>query len=829
MSWRGWQWRRVAANRAVSSEETEYEHRSAKSKGSDWQRTAGAAPVGLCLALGRKVLAAQRRRAPSAIARPAILPAGRLHFRIHDWLDVRPGEGRRLWLACLGAFLLLAALTLGRALREALYLGAFPVNSLPVITAAYAALSLPAVLIFARLLAAQPPRRVVSGTVLVLGAGLALLWLFALRGVAWRALVVALYLWTAVGILLISSGFWVVAAELFPLRGAKRLFGLISAGGTAGAMATGLALGPLTARLPLIALLPVLVALHLALWLLLRLLPGEAAARPVEPTPRGSARESLALVWTNGHLRGLAFMIAAAAAASTLVDFQFKEAARARFADEQALTAYFGALYGWSGAAALVFQLLVASRLMSRAGIGAALAVLPLVLLLGSGAFALLPGLLLITVLRGADGSLRKSLLRPLLEFLYVPLAAGLRRRTKTFVDSVVDPCAEGLAAGLIALLVTGLGLPSRWLSLAVAALAAALLVMSRRMQRQYLDTLATRLGESGDGEARVAADLEDRRLLSGTFSRLDLSTLREGAPAAAQAPAAPGQGPPRTRAARLRSQRTSELLTALRSDEPWDEIAIGAAIGLLARDDLVKEVIPVLEDLGERALPQLIRVLTDEGQDLVVRRRIPRLLVRRGGESANAALLAVLRSPGFELRYRAALALAQREQLGRFQRDAASQARVWAAIHAELLRGRPALELQQLLDAEELSETARVQSRLGERRELSLEHLFRLLEFVLEPAPVRAAAAALLREDAQAASLALEYLAQVLPPGVRERLWAYIGDLSERERRRGARPIERVVQDLLDSRATLFGGELDRAALQRLIEERDAKSEGGA
>jgi hypothetical protein len=61
----------------------------------------------------------------------------------------------------------------------------------------------------------------------------------------------------------------------------------------------------------------------------------------------------------------------------------------------------------------------------------------------------------------------------------------------------------------------------------------------------------------------------------------------------------------------------------------------------------------------------------------------------------------------------------------------------------------------------------------------------------------------------------------------VRERLWAYIGDLSERERRRAARPLDRVVHDLLDSRATLFGGELDRAALQRLLDEHDAKSEG--
>lgn len=736
---------------------------------------------------------------------------------------MRPGEGRLLWLAALGAFLVLAALTLGKALREALYLGAFPVDSLPTITAAYAALSLPAVLLFTRLLAGRSPRRVLAGGVLVLAAGLALLWLLAQRGVAWRALVIGFYLWTAVGILLLASGFWVVVAELFPLRGAKRLFGLISAGGTAGAMTMGLSLGRLTEHFALLALLPLLVGLLLALWVLLRLLPTEAAAAaPPAAAARGSARESLGLVWTNGHLRGLALMIAAAAAASTLIDFQFKEAARAHFLDDQALTGFFGALYGWSGAAALVFQLLVASRLMSRAGIGAALAVLPLALLLGGSAFALLPGLSVIALLRAADGSLRKSLLRPLLEILYVPLPADLRRRTKTFIDSVVDPCAEGLAAGVIALLVSGLGLSSRWLSPVVIALAVALLVMGWRMQRLYLGTLAARLGESGDAAARVPTLADDRRLISGTFSRLDLSALREEAAGASTA-----AGPPRSRAARLRSRSASEARAALHGDEPWDEYAIAAAIGLLARDELVKEVIAALEGILPAALPQLVRALTDDGQDPVVRRRIPRLLVHGDAEGVDAALIAVLRSPGFELRYRAALALAKRERAGRFRRDPAGDPRIWAAIHAELLRGRPALELQQLLDAEELEGDARVHSRLGERRELSLEHLFRLLEFVLDPAPVRAAFDAIQHGDLQRASLALEYLAQVLPPGVRERLWAYIGDLSERERRRGARPLERVVQDLLDSQATLFGGELDRAALERLLAERDAKPKG--
>lgn len=739
---------------------------------------------------------------------------------------MRPGEGRPLWLAASGAFLVLAALTLGKALREALYLGAFPVASLPTITAAYAALSLPAVLLFTRLLATRSPRRVLAGGLLVLAAGLALLWLLALRGVAWRALVVGFYLWTAVGILLLASGFWVVVAELFPLRGAKRLFGLISAGGTAGAMAMGLSLGRLTEHFGLLALLPLLVGLLLALWVLLRLLPAEATHVAMVAAPaaaRDSARESMALVWTNGHLRGLALMIAAAAAASTLIDFQFKEAARAQFADDQALTGFLGALYGWSGAAALVFQLLVTSRLMSRSGIGAALAALPLVLLVGGGAFALLPGLLSIALLRAADGSLRKSLLRPLLEVLYVPLAADLRRRTKTFVDSVVDPCAEGLAAGLIALVVTGLGLPSRWLSPAIIALAGALLFMGWRMQRLYLGTLATRLGESGDGVAGTRSFADDRRLISGTFSHLDLRALREETLGAGNTEA----GPPRSRAARLRSRSAHEARAALRSAEPWDEYAVGAAIGLLARDELVNEVIAALEGILPAALPQLTRALTDDGQDPVVRRRIPRLLVRGEGESVNAALIAVLRSPGFELRYRAALALAKREREGRFRREPTGDPRIWAAIHAELLRGRPALELQQLLDVEELEGDALVQSRLGERRELSLEHLFRLLEFVLDPAPVRAAFGAVQHGDAQRASLALEYLAQVLPPGVRERLWAYIGDLSERERRRAVRPLERVVEDLLDSQATLFGGELDRAALERLLAARDAKPKG--
>ena len=55
-----------------------------------------------------------------------------------------------------------------------------------------------------------------------------------------RPAAVVFYLWTVVATLLLTSGFWIVTSEMFAVREAKRLFGLISAGGALGTFATGL-------------------------------------------------------------------------------------------------------------------------------------------------------------------------------------------------------------------------------------------------------------------------------------------------------------------------------------------------------------------------------------------------------------------------------------------------------------------------------------------------------------------------------------------------------------------------------------------------------------
>ena len=753
--------------------------------------------------------------------------------KISQWLDIRPGEGRSVALSVLGAFLLLAALTLGRSLREALYLGRFAAGTLPYITVAVVGFNLPLVALFIRLLGRYSPRRVVLALGLIQAAGLVPLWLVGQRHPTSGPAIVAFYLWTALGILLLASGFWVVTADYFAVRGAKRLFGFISAGGTAGAMVMGASLSWLTQKMAIVTMLPLLMLLILLFLLCQQFLPRRSAPLREKESGGGdeSIRDSLALIWNTRHLRIIAFVVIAATMASSIVDFQFKEYAQIAYAGAERanaeLTGFFGAFYGWTGAIAMLIQLLVAGRLIGRAGIGPALAVLPILLILGSASFALLPGLLVITLTRGADNSLRKSLFRPTMEFLFVPLPDGLRKRTKTFLDSFADSLAEGLGAGLVFLWVTLFALPSRWLSLFAILLGVISIGLSRKMDRQYLRTIVTRLNqEEQSSDYILDGRLDENRLLSATFTRLNVRAalaesgeleefekLTGAKPAAGAAPMSPRD--------QMRSPVIGRVLSAMERVDEWDEAAIAALINLLARDALLGEAVARLSGLGERAVPQLAAILADESADFVIRRRVPQILSLGGGSEADDALLDAMQAKRFEVRYRSVIALSRRRKSDLPLSTRNWREIVWDAIETEVARDRPVWELQKLLDERgNLEEDELVSSRVGARGELSLEHTFRMLSLVLDPQPVRAAFHGVTLEDDGLKSFAQEYLEQVLPGHIRKRLWLFIGDSSERQKRKDQRPMGEVISDLMSSRATLFGNEIDQAALRRLIDE---------
>ncbi len=373
-----------------------------------------------------------------------------LRARLTEWLDIRPSELRILVLSLLGAFLVMGFSVVAAALRDAFYIGLFGSENLPYILYASILLGLPAVAVFSRLMGSRAPRAVMRAVIVLASAGLLLLY-FLVESPAialdMRLASVAFYLWTVVATLLLTSGFWIIASDLFVVREAKRLFGLISAGGALGALVSGVSLTLLLNRFRPIHLVPLLVGVLVLALIVLELMPRDRLGRGHRESEesRLPAMDGLRTLFENRHLRLVAAIVLVTSAASYIVTWQLQqaieitaigEAAAANLGEGATITAvntriaaFMGAFRGWTGGLAFIIQVFLASRILAGAGIAWSLAVLPLALILGSTGMLILPGLFMATLVRGADNTLGKSLYRTVAELLWVPVRSSLRRR----------------------------------------------------------------------------------------------------------------------------------------------------------------------------------------------------------------------------------------------------------------------------------------------------------------------------------------------------------------------------------------------------------------
>ena len=769
--------------------------------------------------------------------------------RFTEWLDIRSTEFRILVLSVLGAFFIMGFTVLAGSLRDAFYLGFFEASTLPYILYASLLLGLPGVAVFSRLMASRPPHNVMRAVVVLVSGGLLLIYaLVLLPGpiLDSRPAAVLFYLLTTVAALLLTSGFWIIVSDVFAVREAKRLFGLISAGGAMGTLVTGLSLAVLLREFRPVHLIPLLVAFLLLAQVTLEMMPRDRLGRDRrQRTPRGEgALESVRALWSNRHLRLIAGIVLLTSAASYVVTWQLQEAiqitataeaARAGLTGADAVTAvnsriasFMGAFRGWTGGLAFVIQVFVAGRILAGAGVAWSLALLPLALLFGSAGMLILPGLIMATLVRGADNTLGKSLHRTVSELLWIPVSPALRRRAKAFIDSMVNSTGDGLGALIVLLWVTLGQFPSRFLSVFVILTALLLLGLSRAMGTQYFVTLKSRLEQSGnEADVLEEAGLDRADRLGATLTRLDITRVLATTGLVLDMPPArppghsdaPAPDPDSlTPSEILRSGNLALIERALISPQAWTAEDLPHLVPLLARDGWLGPAVRTLAAFGVEGVPYLSSVLGDDTADFVLRRRIPRVLARIDHPDADGALIDALGAGRFEVRYRVALALYHRrlESMPVSSEDWESE--VWAAVRAQLGREKPVWELARLLDGE--ADDDFVERRVGLRGELSLEHTFRLLSLLLDRDTVRAAYHGIILNDPELKSFALEYLEQVLPHDVRDRLWPFIGDLSASAEQRAQRNLDDVVADLLVTGATLFGSQEDREALKRYLDE---------
>ena len=309
---------------------------------------------------------------------------------------------------------------------------------------------------------------------------------------AWREVTArAFFIWASVFNLFVVSVFWSFMVDIFSSAQGKRLFGLIAAGGTAGAI-TGPSLtallvvpiGPMNLLLISALLLAgaVLCIRQLGVWSAQQA-PAAGAARVPEALG-GSVLAGLTLILRSPYLLGVALFMLLFTTMSTFLYFEQAHIVAQSFDNPAERTRFFALLDLAVNTLTVVVQVLVTSRLLSRLGVAGSLAMVPLLSALGFALLALTPVLAALVgfqVLRRAGDY---AITRPAREMLYTVVDREAKYKAKNALDTVVyrggDALAGWLFAGLKSL---GLGLAAiAWIAVPLAlAWAAVALWLGRR------------------------------------------------------------------------------------------------------------------------------------------------------------------------------------------------------------------------------------------------------------------------------------------------------------------------------------------------------------
>jgi len=409
-------------------------------------------------------------------------------------LDLRRGDLGRGFSLAISLFLVAAAVIAGKIARDALFLNHFPATQLP-----YADIGVAVLVGFVVAGCMQISRRfsfsaTLLGTMLVSTVVSLLFWLSA-HYYDYRWLYPILYVWAGIFGVLAPTQVWTLCNHVLTTREAKRLFGVIGAGAITGWIFAG-ALSRIVAQrlgteslLLAVALFSLLGAL--AIFLSVR---GVSAQQEQEQSPGVatplSLRESLQTIWSSQHLRSIAVLIALSSFVTTIVGWQFKAIAKQFLIQKDVLASFFGDFNFYAGVVALVVQLLLASRLLRRFGVGPVLMLAPLVVIVTSVGVVVWGTLLSVILLRGGDQVLRYSLDKPAMELLYLPVPASIKVQAKTFIDTVIWRMGDGVAGVFLLLFATSLRVPGRQFAWIPLLLSPALIAAALYSRRFYVATL---------------------------------------------------------------------------------------------------------------------------------------------------------------------------------------------------------------------------------------------------------------------------------------------------------------------------------------------------
>lgn len=300
----------------------------------------------------------------------------------------------------------------------------------------------------------------------------------------------AFYVWVSVFNLFIVSVFWSFMVDLYAPAQATRLFGIIAAGGTAGAIA-----GPaVTASLAMVVDTSSLLALAAmffltAMWCIRRLLalaPDRVRhASAGEKVLGGSMLAGFRMVLASRYLQGICLLILLYSSVATFLYFTQAHIVSASIEDSDQRTRLFALIDLAVNVLTVAGQLFATSRIADRFGVGTTLALVPALLVIGFlalGAAPVLSVLVVVQVLRRAGNY---AVMKPAREMLFTVLAPEQKYKAKNLVDTVVYRGGDAISGWLYSAM-RGFGLDVGTIAFAGIPLCVIWMITGLRLGRRF-------------------------------------------------------------------------------------------------------------------------------------------------------------------------------------------------------------------------------------------------------------------------------------------------------------------------------------------------------
>ena len=266
----------------------------------------------------------------------------------------------------------------------------------------------------------------------------------------------AFFVWLSVFNLFVVSVFWSFMADVFTPAQGVRLFGVIAAGGSTGAIVGPLMTTAVTYVLPISALMLVSAAWLTLCGVCIARLDRWAAAHSTqgkiegEMPLGGSMWAGIRAVAASPYLLGICGYLFLLTMSATVLYMEQTALVGREIPTPEARTRLFAGMDLIVNALTFVTQVLVTNRLVLRFGLGAALLVLPVVTAVGFAAIVVSPALPVFLSLTVARRVGEYAIAKPAREVLFTVLNREDKYKAKNFIDTAVSRGGDASTGWLV-------------------------------------------------------------------------------------------------------------------------------------------------------------------------------------------------------------------------------------------------------------------------------------------------------------------------------------------------------------------------------------------